>query len=187
MVRSRKGDFTLIQLKYFTEEDFDLLHSWIHDFTFLHQWAGHSFTYPLTDEQLYKYLEDANQDGASKLIYKAIDKVSNKVIGHISIGRIDQTNENARIGRVLIGDSNYLGKGIGTEMVRQCARIIFEDLEMNRASLGVFDFNKAAIRSYEKAGFVQEGKLRQARKFGDEYWSLIEMSLLKEEWNAYKD
>jgi len=177
----------LVQLKYFTEEDFASLHAWINDFTFLHQWAGHSFQYPLTDDQLHEYIDGANQDGASKFVYKAIDSSTNKVIGHISIGRIDRTNEYARIGRVLIGDSNYLGKGIGTEMVRQCARIIFEDLGMNRASLGVFDFNKAAIRSYEKAGFVQEGKLRQARKFGDEYWSLIEMSMLKEEWDWNKN
>ena len=174
----------MIQLRYFTEDDFELLHTWVNHYPFIHQWAGHSFHYPLSDEQLRDYLEDANCEGASKFIYSAIDEQTKEVIGHISIGRIDRENEIARIGRVLIGDSKYAGKGIGTEMVRQCARIIFEDLGLNRASLGVFDFNKAAIRSYEKAGFVQEGTLRQARKFRDEYWSLIEMSMLKEDWDA---
>lgn len=176
----------MIRLEYFTEDDFDLLFSWVKDLSFLHQWAGHSFHYPLTHSQLYEYIEGANQPYANKYIYKVIEQSSEAIIGHISIGKIDRKNDSARIGRVLIGDSNYLGKGIGTEMVRECTRIIFEELDLNRASLGVFDFNQPAIRSYEKAGFIQEGKLRQARKFGEEYWSLIEMSMLKEEWLNYR-
>lgn len=49
-------------------------------------------------------------------------------------------------------------------------------------TLGVFDFNTPAIHCYEKVGFVKEGMLRDARKNGDNYWNLIEMGILEDEW-----
>jgi RimJ/RimL family protein N-acetyltransferase len=53
---------------------------------------------------------------------------------------------------------------------------------LHRISLGVFDFNERAIRCYEKVGFSREGLLRDARRFKDYYWNLIEMSMLEHEW-----
>ncbi|MFS0883495.1 GNAT family N-acetyltransferase, partial [Metabacillus niabensis] len=46
----------------------------------------------------------------------------------------------------------------------------------------LLDFNLSAIACYEKAGFIKEGLLRDSRKNGDEYWSLLEMSILENEW-----
>ena len=51
-------------------------------------------------------------------------------------------------------------------------------------TLGVFDFNTAAIKCYEKVGFKKEGLLRDARKNGNEYWNLIEMGILESEWKT---
>lgn len=175
----------MIKLEYFTESDFNQLIDWVNtSLEFFHQWGGHSFTYPLTISQLEEYIERANTEGARAFIYKVIDTSRNKIIGHISIGRIDYHNDSARIGRVLIGDKAYLGKGIGTLMMKQCTDIAFRTLPIHRLSLGVFDFNKAAIRSYEKVGFIKEGTLRDHAKYGGEYWSLIEMSMLREEWSG---
>jgi RimJ/RimL family protein N-acetyltransferase len=48
--------------------------------------------------------------------------------------------------------------------------------------LGVYDFNKAAIRCYQKAGLVIEGTNRDCLLFKNKWWSLVEMSILEEEW-----
>jgi RimJ/RimL family protein N-acetyltransferase len=60
----------------------------------------------------------------------------------------------------------------------------FESLNLNRIMLVVYDDNARAIRAYEKAGFVLEGSMRQARyrhgKYGDE----LIMSILRSEWDA---
>lgn len=66
-------------------------------------------------------------------------------------------------------------------MMRAIVRIGFEELNLHRISLGVFDFNRSAIACYEKAGFRQEDVLRDARRFGDTFWNLVEMSILKPE------
>jgi RimJ/RimL family protein N-acetyltransferase len=87
-----------------------------------------------------------------------------------------------RIGRVLVGDKNQRNKGIGMDMVNSVLEIAFNTLKLHRVDLGVFDFNKSAIACYEKAGFKIEGKFRDCRKMNEEYWSLINMSILEEEY-----
>lgn len=115
------------------------------------------------------------------LIYKVVDEETDKAIGHISLGKIDRTNMSARIGKVLVGSLQTRGKGIGQKMIREALRIAFEELNLHRVSLGVFDFNTDAIACYEKAGFKKEALLRDARRNGNEHWSLWEMGVLIEE------
>lgn len=173
----------MIHLEYFSSSDFDKLIQWSGDEAFLLQWAGPNFHYPLTREQLYKYLEESNDmESSNKLIYKVIEDESNIEIGHISLGGIDRNNRSGRIGRVLIGDDINKGKGYGSEMIKHIMNVGFGELNLHRISLGVFDFNHSAIRCYERAGFKCEGILRDARKFKDEYWNLLEMSILEDEW-----
>ncbi|QPA33034.1 GNAT family N-acetyltransferase [Thermaerobacillus caldiproteolyticus] len=172
----------MIELKYFERSDFKQLINWIDSPKFLLQWGGPQFDYPLNESQLEKYIENANNDTSDTLIYKVIHKETGNVIGHISLGKIDRKNKSARIGKVLVGDKNIRGQGIGQLMVKEILRIAFEELKLHRVSLGVFDFNKSAIACYEKVGFKKEGLLRDCRRIGNEYWSLWEMSILENEW-----
>lgn len=172
----------MIKLEYFNRSDFDQLIEWIDSPSFLLQWGGPEFDYPLDDKQLELYIENANNEEGDTLIYKVVDEETDKAIGHISLGKIDRTNMSARIGKVLVGSLQTRGKGIGQKMIREALRIAFEELNLHRVSLGVFDFNTDAIACYEKAGFNKEVLLRDARRNGDEYWSLWEMGVLIDEW-----
>jgi RimJ/RimL family protein N-acetyltransferase len=93
----------------------------------------------------------------------------------------------ARIGRVLVGEMENRNKGIGLQMVNHLLEIAFNKLHLHRIDLGVFDFNKSAIACYEKAGFIIEGKFRDCRKIDEQYWSLINMSILEEEYKNIFD
>lgn len=175
----------MIKLKYFAAADFEQLIAWSGDEAFLMQWSGPEFHYPLTAEQLNVYLQGSNDaEQSGRLIYKAVDTDSGRTVGHISLGGIDRFNRSARIGKVLIGDRNQTGKGYGQQMIRAMLRIGFGELGLHKITLGVFDFNKPAIRCYERCGFVQEGLLRDARRFKDTYWSLVEMGMLESEWDG---
>lgn len=177
----------MVELKYFGRSDFNQLIEWIDSPEFLLQWGGPEFDYPLNDAQLEKYIKNANNDNSESLIYKAIDTDTGRTVGHISLGKIDIKNRSARVGKVLVGDKNTRGKGIGQQMIREILKIAFDELHLHRVSLGVFDFNVSAISCYEKAGFIKEGLLRDSRKYGDKYWSLWEMSILENEWLRMKD
>ena len=174
----------MLKLEPFSSNDFQQLIDWIPDASFALQWGGPSFTYPLTVEQLENYLKDSNEVNASKYIFKAVEESTNNVIGHISIGNVDRMNESARIGKVLIGNLDSRGKGYGTQLMLAALKFAFEELKLHKVTLGVFDFNASAIKCYEKVGFKKEGLLRDARKNGDEYWNLIEMGILDNEWVA---
>lgn len=174
----------MVRFEYFTEEDFEKMIDWHANTSpgFLMQWAGPEFSYPLTSQQLQKYLVDTNYSEAKRFIYRVVDEDSDQVIGHLSLGSIDQEQKSARIGKVIVGDPNARGKGYGEQMIREAVRIAFEDLKLHRVTLGVFDFNEGALRCYQKVGFVIDGLLRDCRRVNEAYWSLYEMSILEDEW-----
>lgn len=173
----------MIKLQYFDKNDFEQLIGWIQSTEFALQWGGPTFTYPLTVAQLEEYTKGANKENAFRYIYKVVDTELGKVVGHISLGNVDRVNHSARVGKVLVGAPEARGKGIGLEMMKAVLKIAFEELKLHKVSLGVFDFNQSAIRCYEKAGFIREGLLRDAQKNGEEYWNLIDMGILENEWH----
>ena len=175
----------MIELHYFERSDFKQLINWVESPEFLLQWSGPGFTYPLDEQQLETYIENANKETSDKLVYKVVDKETGAVIGHIALGSIDRKNRSARIGKVLVGEKSVRGKGIGEQMISEVLKIAFDVLHVHRVSLGVFDFNASAIACYEKSGFTKEGLLRDSRKMGDTYWSLWEMSMLENEWMEF--
>ncbi|MES5886101.1 MULTISPECIES: GNAT family N-acetyltransferase [Bacillus cereus group] len=167
----------LIKLKTFKKSDFKQLINWINSEEFLIQWSGNAFTFPLDEQQLEKYIESANT-----LAFKVVDEETSDVIGHISLGQIDNINNSARIGKVLVGNTKMRGHSIGKHMMKAVLHIAFKELKLHRVTLGVYDFNTSAISCYEKIGFVKEGLLRESKRVGETYWNLWEMSMLEYEW-----
>lgn len=175
-----------IQLKPFKQGDIPKLISWVDSAAFCMHWGGPSFQWPLTEEQLVTYIKENDGDEPERLIFKAVNEDTGETVGHISLGKLDRSNKTGRIGKVLVGNPEDRGKGIAGQMVKAICRIGFEDLELERISLGVFDFNHTAIRAYERVGFRQEGLMRSFRQVGVERWNLIEMAMLKDDWFSRK-
>jgi RimJ/RimL family protein N-acetyltransferase len=165
----------VIRLEAFERSDFKQLMAWIDSPEFMVIWGGKTFSYPLTEQQLETYI------CSNALIYRVVYEDNNEVIGHINL-TMDPSNHSGRIGKVIVGNRNLQGLGIGQLMVQKVLDIAFGQMKLHRVSLGVFDFNHAAIACYEKAGFVKEGLLREARKVDNEFWNLWEMSMLQKEW-----
>lgn len=81
-----------------------------------------------------------------------------------------------------IGEREYWSKGYGTDAMNVILRFAFDELNLYRISLNVFEYNQRAIRSYEKVGFVVEGREREFLRRGGRRWDMIFMGLLREEW-----
>ena len=75
------------------------------------------------------------------------------------------------------------GQGLGPKIIKKLLKKAFEDLGLHRIELGVFAFNKSAIKSYKKIGFIKEGEKRDFRKLNGEYYNLWQMSMLESEWS----
>jgi len=104
-------------------------------------------------------------------------------VGNCGFGSIDHRNRNAEIG-IFIGRKDLWNLGYGTETMRLMLQHGFNTLNLHRIFLRVYDSNKRAIRSYEKAGFVHEGRLREAEYRKGKYVDVLLMSVLRPEWQA---
>jgi RimJ/RimL family protein N-acetyltransferase len=162
----------------FQPHDYPRLLAAIDSLQALVQWAGPLFRFPLDEAQLEAYRASALGDASTRRIYTACDGTG-RPVGHIELNDID--GYSARVCRALI-DPPFRGRGFGRAIVRRALQIGFDELGLRRMDLGVYDFNTAAIRCYELEGFVKEGHLRQARRVGDEIWSLDLMGILEGEW-----
>lgn len=69
---------------------------------------------------------------------------------------------------------------------RAMEKICFEELGLHRVDLGVFEFNKAAIRCYQNCGFRIEGTFRESFEIQNEYYSVHNMSILDREYDTIK-
>lgn len=81
-----------------------------------------------------------------------------------------------------IGDADYRGKGCGSEALRLVLNYAFNELNLYRVGLNVLEYNAAAIKAYERAGFVREGARRKAVQREGKRYDLVQYGILREEW-----
>lgn len=82
-----------------------------------------------------------------------------------------------------LGEAEFWGRGYGSEAMQLALRYAFNELNFHRVTLGVFEYNRRAIRSYQKVGFVEEGRIRGEFLRQGKRWDMIFMGILREEWN----
>ena len=101
--------------------------------------------------------------------------------GNVGLFSIRNADRAAEIG-IFIGEKTFWGQGYGTESMRLMLQYGFKELNLNRIYLRVYETNLRGISSYEKAGFKQEGRLRQDRFMDGKYIDVLLMSVLRSEW-----
>lgn len=101
-----------------------------------------------------------------------------KPLGSVYIRDIDRHHNKAEYG-IFIGEPQARGRGIGTAAARLMLRYCFEEEGLHRVYLRALAGNRPAIRSYEKAGFVREGCLRDDVFVNGSYCDVIWMAVLE--------
>ena len=105
------------------------------------------------------------------------DKETNKPIGSVYVRDIDRIHNKAEYG-IFIGDLAARGKGYGTQAASLMIEFAFKELALHRLYLRVYANNKQAIKSYEKAGFVQEAYLHDDVCISGKYEDMILMAIV---------
>jgi RimJ/RimL family protein N-acetyltransferase len=104
-----------------------------------------------------------------------------RLIGDVGLDGVNWHHRESFVG-IGIGSREDWGKGYGTDAMRVILRYAFTELNLYRVSLNVFEYNERAIRSYEKAGFTVEGRLRQYMHRDGRRWDVVFMGILQPEW-----
>lgn len=80
--------------------------------------------------------------------------------------------------RIALAGPWLRGHGYGTEAGRAVVEWAFDVVGLHRVSLEVYAFNPAAQRSYEKIGFVVEGRARDALRWDGAWADAVCMAML---------
>jgi RimJ/RimL family protein N-acetyltransferase len=111
--------------------------------------------------------------------YFGID-VDGELIGEAGLHRIDHFSRVCELG-IGIG-RDFWGKGFGQDAVRTLVDYAFDHLNMNRVGLYVLAEDPRAVGAYRKAGFVEEGRIRQHAWVRGRYEDELVMAILREDW-----
>jgi ribosomal-protein-alanine N-acetyltransferase len=106
-----------------------------------------------------------------------------RAIGGTFLHELDSTNRRARYA-IGIFDPSCWGRGLGTEATILVLGYAFNMLKLHRVDLRVLAYNQRAIRSYTKAGFLQEGIEREGAWIAGQWESDVYMSILEHEYYA---
>jgi len=105
---------------------------------------------------------------------------SGQLVGMVSLTRIDYLHRNAEY-NAMVGERDSQNRGIGTAATRAMVRHGFLDLNLHRIYVSILRDNISSIRMCEKAGFREEGTIREGAYKNGRYHDLLLMGLLKSE------
>jgi RimJ/RimL family protein N-acetyltransferase len=133
---------------------------------------------PLTGDEVERMVRERFST-AQMLAFALYERVgaNEELIGSCTLANLDIENGAATF-HLMIGEPAARGRGLGSEATRLVTKFAFEALGLHRISLTLFAFNEAALRCYAKAGFTEEGRMRDAITRDGQRWDEIQMGLL---------
>lgn len=159
-------------LKPYANTDFKLLKSWVTDADLLFQFAGTDFHYPITEQQITVY-KARNPDRHFYIGYYDDEAAA---FGEI----IPQQNAAFRLGRLIVGNPQLRGKGLGYRFVKDLVDECRGTFHAKVVDLFVWEENYSAIRCYQKAGFSFTDEPSFLLQYNNKQFTIHKMSLCVE-------
>ncbi|PAJ72201.1 hypothetical protein CJF42_22535 [Pseudoalteromonas sp. NBT06-2] len=110
---------------------------------------------------------------------------THKHIGNIKLSILNNIHRRADLS-LLIGDKNYWGKGIATESICLTSDFAFSQLNINKIQAGAYHLNISSIKAFEKAGYQQEGLLKEFAFSKNQALHLVYLGLTRTEYYSNK-
>ena len=117
------------------------------------------------------------QDHDDRADWAVIRSSDDRFLGKAVLNELDAQNASVNY-RIWLSGVGATGRGHGTEATRLAVAYALDDVDLHRVSLSVDDVDQRARRAYEKCGFRQEGRLRDALRRDGTWHDEIIMSVL---------
>ncbi len=163
----------MIRLRGLKDSDLPQMYNWVNDYEVIR--FTNTFTPVSEIEHIswYKSLPDRK----NQTLFGIEIVEEKKLIGTCGLFEIDYPNRKAEL-RIKIGEKDEWGKGYGLQAVEELLKYGFNTLNLNRIWLKVLSDNIAAVRIYEKAGFIKEGLLKSDMFVNGSYQDVVIMGVL---------
>ena len=107
----------------------------------------------LIPEKQKKWFDEyLKKDDDKIFIIETKDGIS---VGTIGLKDIDLEEGKAELGRMVIGEDDYLGQGLAKNACLMLINYAFNEMNLKNLCLEVFADNKKAVNLYEKCGFSE--------------------------------
>jgi len=177
-----KKAFVISERLYFRpleKEDLDGPYGdWVNDTDVNHYLETGYF--PVNQHDLGKYYQE-NIESQKNILFAICLKDSDRHIGNLRLSIFSWITRKCCRG-IMLGDKRVWAKGYALEVINLLSKYVFETLNLNKIySVTVAD-NAGIIKVNERAGYKQEGRLRQEFYRDGHYYDMIYWGLLKEDW-----
>ena len=164
--------------------DAPAMFNWLNTVALAH-WNG---SYRPNDQMGFDLWYAAIAGDRSKVVFTIRGQGDLRLLGYVQVTNILPVCRSGEMG-ILIGDEADRGRGFGQEALQLALRHCWNDLNLHRVTLYVHGDNPRAIRSYAKAGFHDEGRMREAGYVNGRFVDIAVMGALRptEEASAMRD
>jgi len=175
-----------IKFRAFREEDHVLLNKWRNDEDIQHL-VGRYFRY-VSLEMEREWVKKVMLDNTVN-IYLAIclNDESEQIIGYTSLNDINYHDRTAITGGLVIGEKSQRDANIIIDFYLMLYDYAFNQLNMNRLYGYCLESHKSTIRMACMMGHVVEGVSRQAIFKNGDYQDLINLAILKEDYQKLQN
>ena len=139
---------------------------------------------PMRAEEIERFFA-ARVVGPDALAMAIHERGTDRLLGTCAFSQLDGENGSA-LYHITIGEKDAWGSGYGTEATRLMLDHAFSVLALHRVALFVFEFNERAIRTYQRCGFVIEGRSRESIYRDGKWWDELAMSVLESDWRRLR-
>lgn len=168
---------TELQVRPFVQADFSTLMGWFPDEAALVQWGGPEVSFPLDAAQLDRMSAESLRSPPGRALWTGW--LGEQRVAHAQVA-LDWRHGVARLGRVCLSPG-HRGLGLAVPFLERVIGQVFAAPVFERLELNVYTFNDAAIRTYLKLGFRQEGVRPSAVKVGTDRWDTAVFGMLRAE------
>ena len=143
---------------------------WLRDVDVVKYIGREEYLLPVQFDQVNDYVRGLWNDSTCAF-FALYRKDQDSFIGTAKVAFGGEAGLRARIADlgIMIGDKASWGKGFAGDAIMAMSQYAFDVLGARKLSAGAVDGNIAVIRAFRKAGFVEEGRLRQKVFVGGDY------------------
>lgn len=137
---------------------------------------------PFSIKSTQEWIEkEQAKDRPDKFYFMIRSLKDNRLLGDIGLDGIRWSHGDTFMG-IGLGDREDWDKGYGSDALRLILYYAFNELNLFRVTLNVFEYNPRAIHVYEKVGFVHEGRMRRYLNREGRRWDVLYMGITRDEW-----
>ncbi len=142
-------------LRAFEREDAERCYRWMNDPNIVRTLKSR---YPIAFSNEVEWLDRAMNPTAQERHFAIERKDDRSHIGNASLHDIDWISRTSWFG-LFIGEPTAWNRGFGSDAIATLVRFAFDEMNLHKVRINVFDYNERAKHVLQNHGFVEEGKL----------------------------